>query len=162
MSNIILPLIIVFVIIYGVFKKVDIYTSFTNGSVESFKMIKSLFPTLLFMIIGINVFLNSGIFNLNNIDFIPNELLSLIFTRPISGSSSLIILNDILEKYGPDSFIGILSSVLQGSTDTTIYVITLYFGTIGIKKIRYSMYVGLLSDLCAFIISYIIVYLFLI
>ena len=56
MSNIILPLIIVFVIIYGVFKKVDIYTSFTNGSVESFKMIKSLFPTLLFMIIGINVF----------------------------------------------------------------------------------------------------------
>lgn len=162
MSNIILPLIIVFVIIYGVFKKVDIYTSFTNGSVESFKMIKSLFPTLLFMIIGINVFLNSGIFNLINIDFIPNELLSLIFTRPISGSSSLIILNDILEKYGPDSFIGILSSVLQGSTDTTIYVITLYFGTIGIKKIRYSMYVGLLSDLCAFIISYIIVYLFLI
>lgn len=161
MSNIILPLIIVFVIIYGVFKKVDIYTSFTNGSVESFKMIKSLFPTLLFMIIGINVFLNSGIFNLINIDFIPNELLSLIFTRPISGSSSLIILNDILEKYGPDSFIGILSSVLQGSTDTTIYVITLYFGTIGIKKIRYSMYVGLLSDLCAFIISYIIVYLFL-
>ena len=162
MSNIILPLIIVFVIIYGLFKKVDIYTSFTNGSVESFKMILSLFPTLLFMIIGINVFLNSGILDLINVDFIPNELLSLIFTRPISGSSSLIILNDILEKYGPDSFIGILSSVLQGSTDTTIYVITLYFGTIGIKKIRYSMYVGLLSDLCAFIISYIIVYLFLI
>ena len=81
----------------------------------------------------------------------------MILMRPISGSSALVILGSIFEKFGPDSFIGLLASVLQGSTDTTFYVLTLYFGSIGIKKIKYSLFAGLMADLCAIVVSIVIV-----
>ena len=77
--------------------------------------------------------------------------------RPLSGSSSLIILDNILKTKGPDSFIGNVASVLQGSTDTTIYIISLYFSAVGIKKIKYSLIVGLLADFMAIIISFVVV-----
>ena len=77
--------------------------------------------------------------------------------RPISGSSSLAVLNTIVENYGPDSFVGRLASVIQGSTDTTFYVLTLYFGSIGIKKIRYSLWAGLFADIIGITSAIIIV-----
>jgi len=131
-------------------------------------MITSLFPTFIAMILAINLFTNSGfldfilsflkpLFNLINI---PIEILPLAIVRPISGSASLAYLNNIFQTYGPDSFIGLLSSVMQGCTDTTFYVITLYFGSIGIKKIRYSLFAGLCADLIGIIASIIIVKLF--
>lgn len=102
----------------------------------------SLFPTFLAMILGVNILINSGflsfilglfkpIFSMLNI---PLEILPLAAIRPISGSASLAILNNIYDNHGPDSFVGLLASVMQGSTDTTLYVITLYFGSVGIKK----------------------------
>ena len=131
-------------------------------------MIKTLFPTFIAMILAINLFINSGfldfflslfkpLFNLINV---PVEILPLAIVRPISGSASLAYLNSIFSKYGPDSFIGLLSSVLQGCTDTTFYIITLYFGSIGIKKIRYSLIAGLCADLIGIIASIIIVSIF--
>ena len=128
-------------------------------------MITSLFPTYMAMILAINLFINSGfldfilslfkpIFNFINI---PIEILPLAIVRPISGSASLAYLNNIFTTHGPDSFIGLLSSVMQGCTDTTMYIITLYFGSIGIKKIRYSLFVGLCADLIGIIASIIIV-----
>ena len=87
----------------------------------------------------------------------PYEIISMCLMRPISGSSTLAILNNIYSKYGPDSFYGRLASVIQGSTDTTFYVLTLYFGSIGIKKIRYSLIAGLFADLIGIIASIIIV-----
>ena len=131
-------------------------------------MIKTLFPTFIAMILAINLFINSGfldfflslfkpLFNLINV---PVEILPLAIVRPISGSASLAYLNNIFKQYGPDSFIGLLSSVLQGCTDTTFYVITLYFGSIGIKKIRYSLIAGLCADLIGIITSIIIVSIF--
>ena len=128
-------------------------------------MIKTLFPTFIAMILGINLFINSGfldfflsffkpLFNMINV---PVEILPLAIVRPISGSASLAYLNNIFTQYGPDSFIGLLSSVLQGCTDTTFYVITLYFGSVGIKKIRYSLIAGLCADLIGIIASIIIV-----
>ena len=80
--------------------------------------------------------------------------------RPLSGSFGLALLNDMYKVYGPDSFISVLASVIQGSSDTTIYVITLYFGTIGIKKIRYALWAGLLTDLFMVLLALIIVPLF--
>mgnify|MGYP003294231001 CR=1 FL=1 len=90
----------------------------------------------------------------------PREVFPLAILRPISGSSSLIVLNDILSKYGPDSFIGRVASVMQGSTDTTIYIISMYFSSIGIKKIKYSLVVGLIADVISIILSIIIVKIF--
>ncbi len=81
--------------------------------------------------------------------------------RPISGSSTLAILNNLFENFGPDSLIGNLASVIQGSTDTTFYVLTLYFGSIGIKKIRYSLWVGLFADLVGIVSAIVITSLFL-
>ena len=88
---------------------------------------------------------------------VPVEILPLALVRPISGSASLAYLNNIFSTNGPDSFIGLLGSVIQGCTDTTFYVITLYFGSIGIKKIRYSLFASLFADLVGIIASIIIV-----
>ena len=91
---------------------------------------------------------------------IPVEVLSLSILRPISSSSALAVLNSIFETYGVDSFIAKMSSVIQGSTDTTFYILTLYYGSIGIKKIRYSLVVGLLADFFGIISAIIIAKLF--
>lgn len=155
LSSLIIPIMVLVVIIYGVVKKIDIYDVFIDGAKESFDMTFTMFPCLLGMILGINIFINSGLLEfifgflkpfLNFIN-VPIQVFPMIVMRPISGSASLAILNNLFESYGPDSFIGILSSVIQGSTDTTFYVLTLYFGSVGIKKIRYALWVGLLSDL---------------
>ena len=168
MINYIIPLIVVTIIIYGIYKKVDIFDTFIDGVKEGMKLSINLFPIIFTMIIAITLITDSNIINyicnllkplFSRISF-PTEVLPLALLRPISGSSSLVILNDILAKYGPDSFIGRLSSVMQGSTDTTIYIISMYFASIGIKKTRYSLIVGLLADLLSVIISFIMVNIF--
>ena len=168
MINYIIPLIVVTIIIYGIYKKVDIFDTFIDGVKEGMKLSINLFPTIFAMIIAITLITDSNIINyicnllkplFSKISF-PTEVLPLALLRPISGSSSLVILNDILAKYGPDSFIGRLSSVMQGSTDTTIYIISMYFASIGIKKTRYSLTVGLLADLLSVIISFIMLNIF--
>lgn len=164
-SNLIIPIVVLFIIIYGYIKKVDIYDTFILGVRESFIMIKSLFPTYVAMILAVNIFTNSGFLDfllsifkpVFDIIKIPVEILPLAIIRPISGSASLAYLNKIFSVYGPDSFIGTLGSVMQGSTDTTFYIISLYFGSIGIKKIKYSLMVGLLADLIGIIVSIVIV-----
>ena len=150
---------------HGFFKKIDIYDTFIDGVKDSFSMIKSLFPTFIAMILAINLFINSGFLDfilsllkpLFNLIKVPVEILPIAIVRPISGSASLAYLNNIFSIHGPDSFIGLLSSVMQGCTDTTFYVITLYFGSIGIKKIRYSLLAGLCADLIGIIASIIVV-----
>ena len=143
----------------------DIYDVFTEGVKESFGMITSLFPTFIAMILAINLFINSGFLDfvlsllkpLFDLIKVPVEILPIAIVRPISGSASLAYLNNIFTTHGPDSFIGLLSSVMQGCTDTTFYVITLYFGSIGIKRIRYSLFAGLCADLIGITASIIIV-----
>ena len=165
MSNLFIPLILLIIIIHGWVKKINIYDSFVDGAKEGIFMVKNMFPSLLGMILAVNIIKSSGV-----IDFvfvflkplflilkIPFEILPIAIMRPLSGSFGLALLNNIYNIYGPDSFVSILSSVIQGSSDTTIYIITLYFGTIGIKKIRYAMWAGLLADLFMVIISLIIV-----
>lgn len=157
MSNYIIPTMFLVVIIYGIYKKVNVYDEFMEGAKESFDMIFKLFPCLLAMILGINIFLESNIFSiLEFLTFIPKEVIPMIIMRPISGTSSLAILTNIYASLGPDGYIGYLASFIQGSTDTTFYVITLYFGSVGIKKIKYALWVGLLSDLVGIIVSIIL------
>lgn len=164
-SSLIIPIMVLGVVIYGVYKKVNVYDTFIDGCKESFNMIISIFPHLLGMILAINLFLNSNVLNIIEVILkpfltiieVPFEIVPMAIMRPISGSSTLAILNNLFTKYGPDSFISILASVIQGSTDTTFYIITLYFGSIGIKKIKYSLYSGLFADLIGIIASIIIV-----
>ena len=168
MINYFIPLVVIIIIIYCIYKKIDIFDTFIIGVKEGMKLSINLFPTIFAMIIAITMITDSGIINyICNIIkplFIkiafPTEVIPLAILRPISGSSSLVVLNDILTRYGTDTLIGRLASVMQGSTDTTIYIISMYFTSVGIKKIRYSLIVGLLADLLSVIISFIMVNVF--
>lgn len=161
MSNYFVPIMVIFIIIYGLYKRIDIFDTFIEGVKEGINMSFKLFPTIFAMVIAITILTNSNILLditkilnpiLKYLSF-PSEILPLAIMKPVSGSSSIVILNDILSKYHPDSYIGKLSSVIGGATDTTIYIISLYFGSIGIKKIKYSLIVGLIADLLCIIIA---------
>lgn len=165
-SLLLLPFLILGIIFYGMYKKIDIYSSFIKGAKEGIGSAVNIFPFLVSMVFAVNLFLHSGI-----LDYIfkgvanflgpniPISIFPMALLRPISGSASEVIMTDIFSNFGPDSFVGRLASVMQGSTDTTFYVITLYFGSIGIKKIRYALKAGLFADLVGIIASTIVVYL---
>lgn len=164
-SNIILPLIILIIIFYGYIKKVNVYDTFVEGAKEGMELGISIFPYLLGMIFSVNILLRSNfleiLFNMISPFFnflkVPVEILPMAVFRPISGNASLVIMSDIFKIHGPDSFIGRIASVIQGSTDTTIYILTLYFGSIGIKKIKYALWAGLFADLIGIIASIVFV-----
>ena len=160
-SQYIIPSITLFVIIYALIKKIDIYNEFLEGVKEGLDISLSIFPSMFAMIISITVFTKSNLLNdlisYINIPFIPKEILPLALLRPVSSSSSLMLLNNILSTAGPDSLVGKIASIITGSTDTTIYIIGLYYSSIKIKHIRHSLIVGLLADLSCIIISIILV-----
>ena len=160
-SKIIIPLITIIVIIYGLIKKVDIYNEFLEGVKEGLHLSLDIFPSMFAMIISVTVLVKSNIItdltSLIKINLFPKEILPIAILRPISSSSSLMILNSILSRYGPDSMVGKIASIITGSTDTTIYIIGMYYASVKIKKIKHSLIVGLLADLTCVIISIIIV-----
>lgn len=168
MTHFVIPIVVLFIISYGLTKKIEIYDVFLEGVKEGLNMAIKIFPTMFAMVMSVDILIKSNILNditiilepiLSFIHF-PRELLPLAIMRPISGSSSLVLMNEILKTHGPDSYLGRIASVIQGSTDTTIYIITLYFSSVGIKKIKYSLIVGLFADLCAIILSIVTINLF--
>ena len=167
-SIIIIPFIVLFIILNGYKNKINIYDSFLIGAKEGLVTTFNIFPALIAMVFAVNIFLKS-----NFIEFglgflkpflkylnIPLEILPMALLRPISGSSTLVIMNELFVLHGPDSLIGRLASIIQGCTDTTFYVMTLYFSSVKIIKTRYALKVGLFADLCGIIASFIIVKLF--
>ena len=164
MSDYILPLIVLFIVVYGIVKKVDLYEAFIDGSKDSFKMSLTIFPNLLAMILSVNILVNSGILE-DLINYllpflkVPIEVVSLMIMRPISGNATLALLNTIYTKYGVDSFYSLLGSTIQGCTDTTLYVLALYYGSVSIKNTKYALKVSLLADVVGITSSLIICYL---
>ncbi|PTY78641.1 spore maturation protein [Heyndrickxia sporothermodurans] len=151
----IIPILIGFILIYSVKKKTPAYESFVDGGKEGIKIAVSIIPFLVGMLVAITVFRSSGALDFlvqllrPVLDFlgVPSEIVPLALIRPISGNAALGIMSDILKVHGPDTFIGKLASTIQGSTDTTLYVLTVYFGAVGIKKMGDALKVGLLADL---------------
>ena len=159
-SNIILPLITLVIIVYAIIKKVNIYEEFINGVQEGLKITLDIFPSIFALIISVTVLVKSNFLNdiisLININLFPKQILPIAILRPISSSSSMMLLNEILLSHGPDSLVGRISSIIAGSTDTTIYIIATYFSSIKIKKTKHSLIIGLLADLSCVIISILI------
>ncbi len=149
------PALILITLIYGNIKGVKVFDSFVDGAKEGFNTVVKLIPFLVAMLVAISLFRESGAMEicinilspLLNLFGIPTEILPLAVMRPISGSSALAITTEILQNKGPDSLLGRIASTMQGSTDTTFFVLTVYFGSVGIKKIRHSLTVGLLADI---------------
>ncbi len=158
LSNYIIPLIVIIIVFYGFIKKVDIYECFLEGSVDGLKTVVSIIPVILAMILAVNIFIESGILNL--IDGTFKDIVPMIVLRPISGNATMAYLSKIYQRYGVDSYFGNLASIIQGATDTTIYVLALYFGSIGIKKTRYALIGGLFADICGIIAAFVVVRIF--
>lgn len=161
MSNYIIPIMILGVVLYGLYKNVDLYDSFIEGTKESFKMVYTIFPNIIAMILSVNILIESGFLTwiigfLGDIIKMPVEVLSLAIMRPISGNATLAILNTIYQKFGVDNYISLLASTIQGSTDTTFYVLALYYGSVGIKKTRYAFVTSLFADFVGIVASFII------
>ncbi|MEJ6950610.1 spore maturation protein [Natronospora cellulosivora (SeqCode)] len=152
------PIIIALFLSYAIIKKVEVYNVFTEGASEGLKTCVNIFPYLLAMILAINLFRASGAMELLVKLFnpiiswlnVPEEVVPLLFLRPLSGSGSLSYTAQIIKDYGPDSYIGKLASTIQGSTETTFYIIAVYFGAVGIKKYRYAVIVGIIADVAGF------------
>ncbi|MBD1372948.1 spore maturation protein [Hazenella sp. IB182357] len=164
LSKFMLPAILVFIPLYAAFRKVPIYESFIEGAKEGFPTAISIIPHLVGMLVAVAIFRDTGAmqfylqFFTPVVQFfhIPTEVLPIGILRPISGTGSLAFVESTLQTHGPDSFLGKLASTIQGSTDTTLYVVTVYFGAVGIKKSLYALKVGLWADLVGFIASIVI------
>lgn len=165
LGNYLIPVVVLLIVIYAIKKKVSIYDSFVTGAKEGLELGISILPYLVAMLFATNVLLKSNILNnifnlftpIFNFLKVPIEILPMAIIRPISGNASFAVMIDLIKKFGVDSFLGRLAATLQGSTDTTIYVLSLYFGSVGIKKIGHAMWAGLLTDLVAVIVSIILV-----
>lgn len=169
-GNLILLLLIVAIIVGGVLKKVSVFDTFIEGAKEGFATILKILPYLVGMLVAIRVFRDSGALAYItdaigylvksiglNTDFVPS--LPVAIMKPFSGSGARGLMIDSMKTYGPDSFVGKLSCTFQGASDTTFYIIALYFGSVGIKKVRYAIWAGLAADIigviCAIIIGYV-------
>lgn len=156
-----IPLLLLIVPLYGFLKRVPVYESFVAGAQEGFSTAVKIIPFLAGMMIAISVFRASGA--MDYLAFIldpltakigaPSEILPLAIMRPLSGSGVLGMATELMRIYGPDSFVGRMASVMQGTTDTTFFVLTVYFGSVGIKKYRYAVVTGLTADVTGFLAS---------
>ena len=166
-----LLLIIVAIILGGAYKKVSVFDAFIEGAKNGFDVIIKIIPYLVAMLVAIRVFRDSGAMNyiLNAITFLIQMTgmntefigaLPVAIMKPLSGSGARGMMLDIFQTQGPDSFVGKLASIFQGSADTTFYIIALYFGSVGIKKVRYALWAGIFADIIGVIIAIIIGYVF--
>ena len=145
------------IMLFSLIKKNDAYTSFIEGAKESMKMGISILPYLLVMYVAVAVFKASHLLDdLLSTSYIPNEIYMQGIFRPISSHASLSLMMQTISEFGVDSKEGIIAAILQGGSDTTFYVLGLYFGVIGIKKTRYAYKIGILCDIICFIICILI------
>jgi spore maturation protein SpmA len=163
--------IVIIIIIGGAYKKVAVFDAFIEGAKGGFDIIFKIIPYLVAMLVAIRVFRDSGAMTyiLNGIVYlikltgINTEFvgaLPVAIMKPLSGSGARGMMLDIFQTQGPDSFVGKLASIFQGSADTTFYIIALYFGSVGIKKIRYALWAGIFADLIGVVIAILIGYTF--
>ncbi len=160
-SRWIVPLMLLVIPLMAFVRRVKVYEAFVEGAQQGFTTAIKIIPYLVAMLVAISVFRASGAMAvlaqlLEPIVKplgIPAEVLPLAFMRPLSGSGALGLATELIKVHGADSFIGRLASTMQGSADTTFYVLTVYFGSVGVKRYRYALAVGLIADICAFLAS---------
>ena len=170
-ANILLMVIIMAFILAGVFKKVNVYDAFIEGAKDGFSTAVRIIPYLVAILVGIGVFrasgamdyLIQGIGNIVNACGVDSDFVAALPTammKPLSGSGARGMMVDAMTTYGADSFVGRLSCIFQGSTDTTFYILAVYFGSVGIRYTRHAVTCGLLADLAGIIAAIFISYLF--
>jgi spore maturation protein B len=155
------PAMLALIPLWGAIRKVKVYDTFIEGAEEGLKVAVQIIPFLVGMMVALSVFRASGAMELlakamdpvtSRLGF-PTPVLPLMIVRPLSGAGALAVTADLLKTHHPDSYIGRLASIMQGSTDTTFYVLTVYFGSVGVRKARYAPAVGLIADAVGFLVA---------
>jgi len=168
-----IPLGILLIVLYGYRKGVPLYESFVTGAKEGFNTAVTIIPYLVAILFVVGVFRASGAFDdikhamawcMGRIGLGAYtdslELLPLALIKPLSGSGARGVLGDIFRQHGPDGFLGMTASIMQGSTETTFYVLTIYFGSVGIKRVRHALPACLIADLFGLASALVLVYIF--
>lgn len=165
-TSYIVPCFIAFILLFGIYKKVDVFEVFIEGARDGLKTSVKILPALIILMTCVGMFKASGGLDVlsNAMEpvarflHIPQEIIPLALLRPVSGSGALVIYEDILRSYGADSMLGRISSVLMGSTETTFYTIAVYYGATKIQKSRHTLVCSLTGDVTGFIMSSLLVY----
>lgn len=168
-SSVIIPVFVLGIFLYGLYKKVDIFNAFVSGAKESILVGFDILPSLVALMLGVEMFKASGAMTamtgllspLAGFLGLPEQCIPLALMRPVSGSGALSILKGIFETNSPDSYVGRVASVLLGSTETTFYTIAVYFGATKVKKTRHALPSALAGDITAMLLSGLAVRLFL-
>ena len=164
-SNYILPIFILLIIGFGIYKRIDVFGTFVDGAKKGFDVFLSILPSLTALFLAVQMIKSSQgveiitklLTPVANLLRIPVETLPLCILSPISGGGTLTVFESIISEYEPDSYIGRVASVMMGSTETTFYAIAVYYGAIGVKKIRHTAICSLCADFTSFILAGIIV-----
>lgn len=154
-SLVAIPLVLLVFLGWGLFKKVKVYEVFVEGAKDGFNVAIRIIPYLVAMLAAIGIFRASGALELlislltpiTSLIGMPPETLPMALMRPLSGSGSLGIMTELMNVHGPDSLIGIMASTMYGSSETTFYVLAVYFGAVGVKNTRHAVPTGLIADL---------------
>ena len=160
-SGFFIPAIIIVILSYGLYKKTPLYDVFIDGAKDGLKTVVEIIPFILAVFVGITALTSSGVMDwlqkisapLFNIIKIPEELISLILLRSVSGSGSLAVAQNIMQVYGTDNLIGRSASVMVGSCETIFYVLALYFGVTSVKNMRYAYHVGIIGYIVSILAS---------
>lgn len=158
-SKFAIPFMIVGIICYGIAKNVKVYESFTEGAKDGFTTAVRIIPFFVAMLVAIGVFRESGAMELltkalipvTKAFNIPGEVLPMMLMRPLSGSGAQGIMSELATTHGPESIITRISAVMMGCSETTFYVLSVYFGSVSIKKQRHALSVGLIADFAGLI-----------
>ncbi len=160
-SNYILPVFLLIIIGFGLYKRIDVFAVFIDGAKRGFDVFLSILPSLTALFLAVQMLKTSQgidiitkvLSPIANFLKIPVETLPMCILSPISGGGSLSIYESIISECGPDSYVGRVASVMMGSTETTFYAIAVYFGSVGIKKIRHTAICSLCADFTSFILA---------
>lgn len=163
-SSAAIPTVILIILLYGVAEKNKVYDTFLEGAKDGIEIVFKLFPTLVGIFLAVGALRQSGIIDLiiklispiTNLLKIPSQILPLAMLRPISGSASIAVAVDIMQKYGVDTTIGLITSTIMGSTETTLYTIAVYTSCVGVKKTRFVLFAALIADFVGMITSVVI------
>ena len=164
LSNLAMPFIIFLIVVFGLIERNKVFDTFLDGAKEGLEIVFNIFPTLIGLFVAIGALRSSGIIDamvnflnpvLKIIQF-PSEVMPLTLLRPISGSGSMAIATDIMKNFGVDSNIGLIASVIMGSTETTLYTIAIYTSSVGIKKTRNIISPALIADIVGMIVSVVV------
>ncbi len=163
-----MPIFVCIVVIFGLIKKQSVFEQFLQGAKDGIKVLYSIAPTIIGLVFAVDLLRSSGAVDAmcNAISPIaqavgfPAEILPMALLRPVSGSGATALLTSVFEDCGPDSFAGRVASVIAGSSETTFYAITMYFGSVGVTKIRHTLFAALAADFTAVFVSIVTVRLF--